>query len=56
MECVTGSEIAGVFVKAGEMYGHPGREWRVGVPQGIMRNLWATTGVSAGQGKAGFAL
>lgn len=56
MECVTGSEIAGMFVKAAEMYGQPGSEWRVGVPQGIMTNLWATTGVSAGQGKPGFAL
>lgn len=56
MECVRGSEIAGVFVKAGEMCGQPGREWRVGAPQGIMTNLWETTGVSAGQGEAAFAL
>lgn len=51
-----GSEIAGLFVKAGERYGQPGSGWRVGVPQGVMRSLWATTGVSAGQGKAAFAL
>lgn len=56
MESVTDSEMAGLFVKAREMYGQPGSEWRVGAPQGVMRNLWAATGVSAGQGKAAFAL
>lgn len=56
MESVTGSKIAGVFVKAGEMCGQPGSEWMVGVPQGMMTNLWETTVLSAGQGKAAFAL